>query len=83
MVRTGALEVRIAALEEEVALLKKTLRNEKGSAKPWWEQIAGTFAQDRMYKQAMLLGRQYRRSESFTSSRRRAGEHGRARHRSS
>lgn len=83
VMRTGELEARIAALEDEVARLKRTVGGERGSTKPWWEQIAGTFAQDRMYKEAMTLGRQHRRSESLTASKRRVYKHDRARHRSS
>jgi hypothetical protein len=67
--RTGQLEARVAALEDEVARLKRTIWQEREQTKPWWEQIAGTFAQDRMYKEAMTLGRQHRRSEGLTTPR--------------
>lgn len=61
--QNGKLEARVAALEDEVARLKKTLQGERDATKPGWEQIAGSFAQDRLYKEAMELGRRYRRSE--------------------
>jgi len=83
MVRTEKLEARIAALEDEVAHLKKTVGTRRDSAKPWWEQIAGTFARDRIYKEAMTLGQRYRRSQNSASSKRRIDAHDRTRHRSS
>lgn len=30
--------------------------------KPWWERIAGTFADSPAYEEAMRLGREYRES---------------------
>ena len=32
------------------------------SSRPWWEQIAGTFADNSVYDEAMRLGREYRNS---------------------
>ncbi|MBI3799110.1 MAG: hypothetical protein HY268_19360 [Deltaproteobacteria bacterium] len=55
---TGKLAARVAALENEVARLRRSLESERGGVKPWWEQIAGTFAQDHLYKEAMRLGQQ-------------------------
>ena len=60
--RTGELAARIAALEKEVSRLRIDLESERGEVRPWWEHIAGTFAQDRMYKEAMRLGQQQRRA---------------------
>ena len=58
-----SLEDRVAALEEEVAELKKRLGGEQpGDGVPWWEKIAGTFANDEAYEEAMRLGREYRES---------------------
>lgn len=54
------LENRLAALENEVARLRSRVETEAG--KPWWERIAGTFANDAVYARAMKLGQQYRRS---------------------
>ncbi|MGK7890438.1 MAG: hypothetical protein AB4042_13965 [Leptolyngbyaceae cyanobacterium] len=34
----------------------------RSSAQPWWEQIAGSFADDPVYDAAMQLGRDYRDS---------------------
>ncbi|MBI3929118.1 MAG: hypothetical protein HY319_26475 [Armatimonadetes bacterium] len=53
------LEERVAALEQEVAVLKRRLEPE---GRPWWERILGTFADDPVFDDAMRLGRQYRES---------------------
>ncbi len=63
------LEERVAALEQELARLKRELQ-ESRAAKPWWERIAGTFQADPVYEEAMELGREYRRSTNPTSRRR-------------
>lgn len=54
------LENRISVLEKEVAFLKQKIEKDEKSKKPWWEQIAGTFANDPIYDEAMRLGREYR-----------------------
>ena len=59
---TGKLEERLAALEAEVERLKGQLGHQLNSGKPWWEEIAGTFANDPIYAEAMRLGREYRES---------------------
>jgi hypothetical protein len=59
------LEERLTLLEAEVARLRRKV--ESGSSPtPWWEKIAGTFADDSSYDEAMQLGREYR--ESLRSS---------------
>ena len=59
---SAELEQRVAALEAEVARLKVKLDGDSKPAQPWWEQIAGTFANDPAYEEAMRLGREYRES---------------------
>jgi hypothetical protein len=44
-----------------VAQLKNKVEDE-ASSQPWWEQIAGTFADNWAYDEAMWLGREYRDS---------------------
>lgn len=57
------LEERVAAVENELAQLKQQLQTEAQSAPlPWWEKIAGTFADSEHYDEAMRLGREYRES---------------------
>lgn len=59
------LEERVASLEAEVERLKTKVEN-GASLKPWWEQIAGAFADNSAYDEAMQLGREYR--DSFRSN---------------
>ncbi len=47
---TMKLEDRVTALEAEVARLKKKLDKNSG---PWTEKIAGTFANDPAFEEAM------------------------------
>lgn len=77
MKRNGPLEARVTALEEEVSRLKSA---QAGSTQPWWERIAGTFTHDRLYKEAMLLGKQYRNAQASPAVESREAPHGRARH---
>ncbi len=56
----SALEKRVAAMEQEIALLKAHIAT--SPKKPWWEEISGTFANDPAYKEASRLGKQYRES---------------------
>ncbi len=55
------IEERLAALEREVADLKRKLPPTEPVVKPWWEITAGTFADDPAFEEAMELGRQYRK----------------------
>ena len=60
---TATLEERIAAVERELAQLKQQLQAETPPpVVPWWEKIAGTFANREHYDEAMGLGRAYRES---------------------
>ncbi len=60
---TSKLETRVTTLEAELARLKNKIEAFEKSSQPWWEQIAGTFADDPIYEEAMKLGRQYRKSQ--------------------
>ena len=48
-----------STIDEDIRLKSKL---EDASSKPWWEQIAGTFANNSVYDEAMQLGREYRDS---------------------
>ena len=56
------LELRLAALEAEVAQLKQQLRPPADAKKHWVDDIRGVFANDPDFLEAMRLGRQYRES---------------------
>ena len=59
---TVPLKERVEILEREVARLKSRLENTAPAGRPWWEQIAGTFADDPAFEEAVRLGREYRES---------------------
>lgn len=69
-----SIEERVAALEAEVVFLKQKVENPVLPATAWWEKIAETFAQDSVYKEAMKLGRQYRKSLRRRSVRKSQGK---------
>ena len=73
------LEDRVAALETEVAELKRIV-GDSNSKEPWWKRIAGTFAGDPAFLEAMRLGREYRESLRPKSKKPRKRKHGRTSH---
>jgi hypothetical protein len=70
------LEERVKELEEEVARIKATLKQQAVSVVPWTKQIAGTFADDPLYDEAMRLGRRYRESTRPKAMKRKKGANG-------
>lgn len=58
-----SVEERLSAIEHELAQLKQQLAADKPQTTiPWWEKIAGTFANSEGYEEAMRLGHEYRES---------------------
>ena len=57
---TTEIEIRVSALESEIATLKQKLAKLEKTPTAWWQQISGTFADDADYEEAMRLGREYR-----------------------
>ena len=50
-------------MERELAQIKRSLQSDSTNQTiPWWEKIAGTFANSENYDEAMRLGREYRES---------------------
>ncbi len=56
------LEVRVAALETEIAQLKRQLKKPARSREHWVDAVYGAFASDPDFLEAMRLGRRYRQS---------------------
>jgi hypothetical protein len=56
------LEERVAALEAELARLKAMLDRLPSEEQRGWEKIAGAFAGDPAFLEAMRLGKQWRDS---------------------
>ena len=57
------VEKRISILEEELSILKSKFEKIEKKDLPWWDKIAGTFADNPAYNEAMRLGREYRLSQ--------------------
>ena len=57
-----SLEVRVEALEAELAQLKQLLLKETKQEKPWWEVVAGSFEDDPTFEAASRYGREWRQS---------------------
>lgn len=56
------IEHRVAALESEVARLKRQLEKVVPSQEDWLDAFSGVFDNDAVYEEAMKLGREYRES---------------------
>lgn len=54
------LEARVAALETEIAELRKVVMGQK--SKTGWKAMVGAFLNDTLYEKAMKYGREYRES---------------------
>ncbi|MFM6424882.1 hypothetical protein, partial [Planktothrix sp.] len=57
------LEEKVISLEKEINQVKKILSINVKKSVPWWEEIAGTFADNLAFEEAVELGNQYRQSE--------------------
>jgi hypothetical protein len=55
------LETRVTALEKQVARLQQQQTNSP-AGREWLDDLYGKFANDQVFRQAMNLGRKYRRS---------------------
>ena len=59
-----ALEIRLSALESELAQLKQQLAVEKSVMKTHpWEKLFGSFANSEGFEEAARLGREYREAQ--------------------
>ena len=58
---TRQLVARLARVEKELAELKAALGGKQ--AKPWYEQIVGDFALDKVFAEIVRLGRLIRRGK--------------------
>ena len=75
------LEQRVATLEAELAKLKAEVGTASGKQYAWWKEIAGIFADDPAFEEAMRLGRKWRESFGPKPPRKKNSD-GRGRHRS-
>ena len=57
------IELRLAALEAEVAELKQRLEQPAEPRRHWVDKVFGSFAGDPDFLEAMRLGRKYRESQ--------------------
>ena len=56
------IELRVAALEAEMARVKEQLEKSAPAQGDWLDEIFGVFDHDPIYEEAMRLGREYRES---------------------
>jgi len=56
------LELRVTALEAEMAQVKEQLGKSAPAQGDWLDEIFGVFDHDPIYAEAMRLGREYRES---------------------
>ena len=56
------IELRVAALEAEMAQVKEQLARTPSTQGDWLDEIFGVFDHDPIYAEAMRLGREYRES---------------------
>jgi hypothetical protein len=71
--RNAEIEQRLKKLEAELAELRAKVNCSGTVSRPWWEEIAGTFADDPTFDEAMKLGRKYRESLKPKQKKRRNG----------
>jgi hypothetical protein len=65
------LELRLAALEAEVAQLKQRMDEPAEAKQHWVDKVFGVFADDPDFLEAMRLGRKYRESQRPKAAKRR------------
>ena len=65
---TAQVESRLTALEQEVARLKAQIAMAPNTNN-WVEEIAGTFANDPIFEEAVRLGRKWRQTEPVKAAR--------------
>jgi hypothetical protein len=56
-------DARLARLEAEMKEIKALLQAQQQPKKPWWEEIAGTFANDPIYEEIINLGLEVREKD--------------------
>jgi hypothetical protein len=61
---TTEIEIRVSALENEIATLKEKLAKIEKTPTAWWQKVSGTFADDADFEEAMRLGREYRLAQT-------------------
>jgi hypothetical protein len=61
---TQQLEARLATLEQEMPQVKQMLTptSQSPAIQPWWEKIAGSFADDPDFDEAERLGQEWCKS---------------------
>ena len=66
---SAQIESRLIAREREVARLKAQIALAPNRGNNWVEAVAGTFANDSVFDDAMRLGRQWRQAQRPRSRR--------------
>ena len=66
---TAKIKKRPTAAESEIAHLKAQIAAAPKGKNSWVEEIAGTFANDPIFDEAMALGRKWRKKEPIKTAR--------------
>jgi hypothetical protein len=70
--KTAEIEKRLTAIELALEQMKEARRDVRSQPLAFLEKIRGAFEDDEAFREAMRLGRQWRKRQRFSSTKRKA-----------